>query len=176
MVLSGERAQESSGRSEYLEVELDACDCRTNEYRKAGFEKKRTGKDRYVDRCRPVHKWSEQQIWDIMKEFNINPHPAYRLGWGRLSCMTCIFGSCNQWASVRKVDAERFNKITNYEVQFGKTIQRKKSVVEMADKGSPYGMAQDLIAAAMKTEFEEEIILETWILPKGAFGESDGPT
>lgn len=177
MVLSGERAQESAGRSEYLELEVDACDCRNNDYIKPGFKKQRIIKDRYVDRCRPVHKWSEQQVWDILREFKINPHPAYRLGWGRLSCMTCIFGSCNQWASIRKIDQKRFGILAAYEKQFGKTIQRTKNVNEMADKGIPYkDMPEELIAIAMKTEFNENIIVENWVLPKGAFGESAGPT
>jgi hypothetical protein len=188
MILSGERALESAGRGQYLEVELDQTDCRNNQYRKPGFEKKRTGKDRYVDRCRPVHKWTEQQVWDIMKKYSINPHPAYRLGWGRLSCMTCIFGNCNQWATIKIFDRPRFDKILAYEKQFGVTIKNGQNIEEVASamkNGKPLGKPlvtpyvfddPKLVEAAKSIEFTEDIILQEWVLPKGAFGDSDGPT
>ena len=93
--------------------------------------------------------------------------------------MNCIFGSRNQWASSRKVAPENFNKVAEYEVEFGVTIHRKLSVRELADAGVPYEMDPDMIRLAMADHYPEELIItpqELWRLPPGAFGESTGPT
>ena len=110
LVISGERAQESAARAKYQVFEPDRCD----------------GKKRTVNRWRPIHKWNEKEVWEIIKKYKVNPHPAYHLGWGRLSCKTCIFGSKDQWASCRFLDPEGFEVISDYEKRFDKTIHRTK--------------------------------------------------
>ena len=127
VVVTGERAQESNARAKYKVFEPDRSD-------------NRNGKriQRHVDHWRPVHPWSEEKIWEKMEEYKINPHPAYKLGWGRLSCMACIFGNANQWASVKEIDRQRFTQIAYYEKEFGCTINRKKSLEELVQAGKPY--------------------------------------
>ncbi len=166
LFVTGERAEESTSRARYKTFEPHRSDRRNGPKR------------RHVDQWRPVHAWSEKDIWDAMKRYRVNPHPAYRLGWGRVSCMKCIFGNDNQWASVRAVDSLGFSTLAEREVKTGKTIKRKLSVVESADRGMPYEMDPNDIAAAMSERFLEPIILPfgTWKLPKGAFGDSCGPT
>jgi 3'-phosphoadenosine 5'-phosphosulfate sulfotransferase (PAPS reductase)/FAD synthetase len=134
---------------------------------------------RHEDRWRPVHRWPETKVWEIIEHYSINPHPAYRLGWGRLSCLYCIFGSKNQWATGRQIDPGGFRRVRDYEADFGITIQRNRTPIDMfADMGTVY---PDLdprdIAAAMSETFNEPIILRPgqWRLPKGAFGEQAGP-
>jgi hypothetical protein len=57
------------------------------------------------------------------------------------------------------------------------TIDRKKSVVEMADSGCPYpDMDPELVRKALSRTYDEPIIVENWTLPVGAFGENAGPT
>jgi 3'-phosphoadenosine 5'-phosphosulfate sulfotransferase (PAPS reductase)/FAD synthetase len=166
LVVTGERAEESPGRARYAFFERDFTDNR---------EGKRI--DRHVDHLRPVHGWSEAQIWEIIREFGVNPHPCYKAGWGRCSCALCIFGSNNQWATLRKHMSERFEKVAGYEEQFGCTIQRDRSVREMADKGKPYEAARDWIALALSEEYTEPVLVDpdSWEYPAGAFGESNGP-
>lgn len=177
MVVSGERAQESSARSDYLQVELDASDSRNPKSTSHVAPDGRKRVVRYVDRCRPVHGWSEEQVWDIIKKYKVNPHIAYRLGWGRLSCMTCIFGNANQWASVAAVDSTKTDRLNEYEELFGVTIHRTKSVKEQVEQGTPYeGMCPKLIEHSRKTEYTDPIIVTNWEMPSGAFGESNGPT
>lgn len=165
LLISGERAQESPQRAKYKEFELDRSD-------------NRSGRNaRHVDRLRPIHKWTEDQVWDAIKRHRINAHPAYYLGWGRLSCMTCIFGSKNQWATILKIDGDRFERIAEYEVEFNKTIQRDKSVEDMAEAGEAY-IQSDIkywIDLAMSKTYMGEIRTQHWTLPAGAFGESAGP-
>jgi 3'-phosphoadenosine 5'-phosphosulfate sulfotransferase (PAPS reductase)/FAD synthetase len=172
LTISGERAEESAGRANYKEIEPDPADNRDPQ--SARGRKTR----RYVDRARPIHKWTEQQVWEIIQRHNINPHPAYRLGWGRLSCMCCIFGSANQWASVKAVAPEKFTKIAQYEKEFGFTIQRTESVTQRAAKGTAYDLCPTLAAQSQQTKFTESALVEEdeWTIPKGAFGESTGPT
>lgn len=163
LVLSGERAQESTARAKYKTFEPDRCN----------------GKKRTVSRWRPIHSWDEERVWDIISKYRVVPHPAYYLGWGRLSCKTCIFGSPNQWASCREIDPEGFKKIADYEKQFEKTIHRSKTVDELADKGTPYNMPEKLKKLAMSKEYNVPIIVprgKKWKQPAGAFGESNGPT
>lgn len=165
LFVTGERAEESAARSKYKTFEPHRAD------RRHGRSK------RHVDSYRPVHSWSEQEVWDIIKRHGVNPHPAYKLGWGRLSCMTCIFGSAAQWASVKAIDPDRFERIAAYEEEFGVTIHRTESVRQRVEKAKPYDTLDPLlIEQALSTEYREPIIVENWELPAGAFGESNGPT
>jgi 3'-phosphoadenosine 5'-phosphosulfate sulfotransferase (PAPS reductase)/FAD synthetase len=164
LFITGERAQESASRARYAVFEPHRNDRRSGKLK------------RHVDHFRPVHAWSEHEVWDIIGRHKVNPHPAYRLGFGRLSCMTCIFGSANQWASVQKIAPDRFSRIAKYEEQFGYTINRKHSVHGMADRGVPYdAIPQELVASAMSASFGEPVIVSDWKLPAGAFGEASGP-
>lgn len=157
---TGERAEESSARAKYKQFEGHKC----------------SSKKRIVHHWRPVHHWPEARIWEIIEKHNINPHPAYKLGWGRVSCIACIFGSPNQWASVQKISPNQFDTIAEYERKFERTIHRKESVIERAAKGKPYEMKERDILSAMSTVYTEDVIQKEWRLPAGAFGESTGPT
>jgi hypothetical protein len=161
LLLTGERAEESANRARYKQFEDHA----TN------------GKKRTVHQWRPVHQWSEQRVWDLIEKYKINPHPAYRLGWGRVSCAACIFGSKDQWASLNAIAPNMVRRISEYEVDFECTINRSKSVPQLVAAGTPYaGMLSEVIMSALSTTFEEAVIVEEWTLPSGAFGESCGPT
>jgi 3'-phosphoadenosine 5'-phosphosulfate sulfotransferase (PAPS reductase)/FAD synthetase len=166
LVVTGERAEESAARANYKEFEPDRSDNRDGKRIK-----------RHVDHWRPVHSWSEKEVWDIIERFKINPHPAYRLGWGRLSCIKCIFGSDNQWATINQIDPKGFNKIGQYEKEFGLTIHRTRSVYDRIIKGSPYpNLDPEIVKLGLNKFFTEEIILRDWVIPCGAFGENAGPS
>lgn len=165
LVLSGERAAESKARAGYAKFESDRSHC-------VGKRVKR-----HVDRWRPVHAWSDAEVWSIIERWKVAPHPAYVLGWGRVSCMACIFGSANQWASVRKLAPKQFARIAQFEATFGATIQRKLSVRQQADKGTPYDWAAEAAASAISRAFDGPVFLDKWTMPAGALrGESCGPT
>jgi 3'-phosphoadenosine 5'-phosphosulfate sulfotransferase (PAPS reductase)/FAD synthetase len=162
LFLSGERRQESAARSKYAEMERH----RTH------------SKSRHVDHWRMVIDWTEEEVWNIMREFNVMPHPAYRLGWGRVSCLACIFGLPDQWASVRLIAPGLFARIAEYERAFGKTIRKGKSVVDLADRGTPYRAChnRELVALAMHRNYPAYLaVTENWTLPPGAFKHCGGP-
>ena len=169
LLVSGERAEESPGRAKYAELEPDRADNRGG-----------VRVDRHVDRYRPVHKWKESDVWEIIERWNVRVHPAYYIGWGRVSCSACIFGSAHQWATLNAIDPAQVEKIVAYEESFGFTINRTKSVREMVAAGKAYEIEDkgNHVADSMKTSYEHEIIMADgeWTIPAGAYGESCGPT
>ena len=94
LVVTGERAEESPARARYAEAERHRTDTRDG-----------TRRQRHVDHWRPVHAWSECAVWDILARHGVVPAIPYRLGFGRLSCTTCIFGTPALWAELAKVPA-----------------------------------------------------------------------
>lgn len=168
LVVTGERAEESSNRAKYNTFEPHRTHAKTK---------------RHADSYRPVHGWTEGQVWGAMKRHGIVAHPAYQLGWGRLSCRKCIFGSDDQWATNAAVYPASTQKVADYERQFGVTIHRTMSVADRAARGKPYQAALDqpeLAQLADQHTWPEDRPVKVkpseWALPAGAFGESHGPS
>ena len=134
---------------------------------------------RSVHAWRPVHKWSTQEVWAIIERWKINVHPCYVLGWGRCSCAGCIFGSPNQWSSLKVVLPETFAKILAYEKQFGKSIGRGGLDIEaVAAEGVAYAAIANnpqAIEAIRSKTWTQPIILDSWVQPAGADSELVGP-
>lgn len=166
--ISGERAEESKARSKYAELEPDRSDLRNG---KSFF--------RHVDRWRPVKNWSETEVWDIIERYKVRVHPCYYLGFGRCSCMFCIFGNANQFASAYLIGPEQGDKVISYEKQFDVTIKRNMSLTDLMALGTPYpSITKELSDQAMASTYDLQIIMpetESWLLPAGAYGESCGP-
>lgn len=165
LMLTGERRQESTARSKYMETETHRCSTAS----------------RQVDQWRAVIDWPEEDVWRIIEKFRIQPHPAYRLGFGRVSCMTCIFADRDQWASIRWLSEERVTRIALYEQAFGKTIKQGESVIQQADKGTNFvdDTPQWLIDLALSRDYPDNQVVvpqgETWSIPSGAFKRCGGP-
>lgn len=165
LFVTGERAEESSARAKYKTLEPHRSDLRNGK------------KGRHVDAYRPVHGWTEREVWALIERHRVVAHPAYRLGWGRVSCAACIFGNGDQFASLRAINPTQFHVVAGYEAQFGVTIKRKLTVVQTADAGKPYAMDPADVAAALSHTFTEAVIAPEgqWKLPAGAYGDSCGP-
>lgn len=163
LLVTGERREESSNRAKYAEIEKHKC----------------SNGRRRVDQWRAIIDWDEGKVWDAIRRHGVVPHPAYYLGWGRVSCLACIFADRNQWASIREIDPARFGKIASYEQEFGCTIQRKKSVREQADAGEVFPEVLTQLMArsrAMGYEYPESIFTDDWKMPAGAFKKCGGPS
>lgn len=163
LVVSGERGEESKARAGYAVFEADRADNRKGKSK------------RHVDRYRPIRDWSETQVWAIIEKFKVKAHPAYYLGFGRVSCKFCIFGNQNQFASAFAISPAQGDRVVGYEAQFGTTIKRKVSLPEYVATGTPYDMNPDVVALATSEHYTEAIFTEDWVLPSGAFGENCGP-
>jgi 3'-phosphoadenosine 5'-phosphosulfate sulfotransferase (PAPS reductase)/FAD synthetase len=164
LVVTGERAQESKARAKYKVFEPHRAD------RRQGRNK------RHVDVWRAVHGWTEVEVWAALERWRINPHPCYQLGFSRCSCMPCIFGNNDQWATVQALDPDRFSKLAAYEADFGVTLKRKHSLPVLAAKGTSYKLDAKARALGMGRKYDAPIFVEVWTLPSGAYGESCGPT
>ena len=162
LVVTGERAEESAARANY-----------------AVLERHRTATAmRDVDHWRPIHHWSEARVWDRVAASGIRPHPAYVLGWGRLSCRTCIFGSPDQWATVRFAFRAAFRRVQVREAATGRTIHRSLDVAQLADRGTPFQAAilhSDELAQAEDVVWRLPVLADPWTLPAGAYGDAAGP-
>lgn len=164
LFVTGERRQESTARSKYAEVEEHRC---------------HSGR-KLVHQWRNVIDFSEKEVWAIIERHKIKPHPAYYLGWGRVSCLLCIFGDNDQMASARAIAPEQFGRVASYEKQFGVTIRKGLTVIDAADRGTPHTEVniEAYRALAMAHDYPESAILANgeWTLPAGAYKRCGGPT
>lgn len=163
VVVSGERREESPNRAKYQEEEPHA----TNNQK------------RRVTQWRPVIDWSEQEVWAIIRRHGIIPHPAYQLGFGRVSCMFCIFGGPDQFASARNLDPDGFEAIAEKEEEYGVTIKRSEPIRVVAAKGRSFIPSNlPLKQLAMSRQWSGPIRCDPsqWELPSGAFKKHGGPS
>lgn len=174
LILTGERAEESAARSNYAEYETDRADLRHGKHR------------RIIDHLRPGLRHTEHEVWDRLQRWGVCPHVAYYLGFGRLSCLFCIFGNQHQFASARFVAPDRFNQLADYEDEFSYTVKRRVSLRDLAARGTPYPQLDTshmlnwtwIQQARSKDYFlPVRCAPEEWMLPAGAYRtDSCGPS
>ncbi len=167
LVITGERAEESANRARYQTFFPHPCDRRDS-----------PKLQRHIDHWRPVHSWSEKDVWAIIERWQVLAHPCYYIGgWSRASCRFCIFSGKHHWASLRQIAPVEFAEIAKCEREFGVTIHRSKSIAQLADEGTPFEMDPYWVSIANATTFNLPIIRNQWVLPAGAFKEGMcGPT
>lgn len=158
VVITGERRGESASRSRYQQTQLYMQPTR----------------QRTIYQHRPALDVSITEIWKKIEQYKIAIHPAYHLGYGRLSCQTCIFSSPNQWATVQRDFPETFDRIATLERELQHTIDSKFTITELAAKGKAYPENPEALAVAKQTEWTAPIFLDDWTLPIGAYGEQVG--
>lgn len=176
LMVTGERRQESPGRSRYPQTELHRAHA--------------PSRGRVVHHHRPVLGWPEEQVWAALREHGVVPHPCYWLGFGRASCETCIFNGPAEWATLHDVHPERVDHFAALEAATGKTIHRERSIMERIARGdskredrpgaslSPVGLVRGYWRRQAVERFDAPILVapETWCLPPGAFRGGAGPT
>lgn len=167
LVITGERAEESTSRANYKEFERHRTDLRNG-----------VKVQRHVDHLRPVHKWPESKVWAIIEKYGVNPHPAYWLSYSRCSCRGCIFNGPDEWATLRTHMPDAFHPIAAYESEFGVTIHRSLTVNEQADRGVPHPCSLEMLLLAESTDYYANILVQpgSWKLPPGAYKKGNGPT
>ena len=167
VVCTGERRAESIARSKYSELEYHTAN----------------SKKREVWHWRPVIDFTDDQVWDLLREFKVQPHPSYMLGWGRCSCQLCIFGSPNIWATLYQIDRAKIERLAEIENELQHTLHHKVvkgtitqvSIMEIVGRGKPFEVATNgseyakfWLKQALGT-YTAEIFTDNWQLPNGAF-------
>ena len=128
-----------------------------------------------MDRWRPIRDWTEEQVWQIIERYRVRVHPAYYLGWGRVSCKFCIFGNANQFASAFAISPKQGAQLVGYEHDFGVTMKRSVTLAELVANGTAYDMEAEMVDLALSYDYSEPIFLTNWKLPSGAYGDGCGP-
>lgn len=162
LLVTGERAEESSARAMY-----------------SAFQPHKTSnRKRTVHQWRAVLGWREQDVWAIIKRWSLIAHPAYYVGVSRASCLFCVFAGPDMLATAREIAPVKFARIAAYEQEFGVTIRRDGNVHETADRGKSFAVDPDAIAAAMSKEYRGPVRVPAsqWKLPAGAYRGHAGPT
>ena len=184
IILTGERREESTARSLYIEFE-----------KHGSYTIKRK-----VISWRSIVAWSEKQVWAIMEKHLVQAHPCYELGWGRCSCQLCIFSSANHWASINEINPEKIKRVAQIEKEIGHTlynehekiedgatkdgkIKYKKSKIKLNIYGAKVEKGKSFLQELSKKRWEKEangefvspIFVKEWKIPVGAFdGENCG--
>lgn len=164
LIVSGERRGESAGRSKYNEMEIH----RTNATAKA---------HRVVHQWRCCIDYSEKDVWELLKRHHINPHPCYRIGWNRCSCMMCIFSTPRLFAGVKELFTDAYASLRHDEEVLGFTLDNKKNLDEFIGDTPSCVCWNDkkAIHSILTGEFgTEDIYTENWNYPVGAFHGADG--
>lgn len=164
LIVSGERRGESAGRSKYNEMEIH----RTNATAKA---------HRVVHQWRCCIDYSEKDVWELLKRHHINPHPCYRIGWNRCSCMMCIFSTPRLFAGVKELFPDAYASLRHDEEVLGFTLDNKKNLDEFIGDTPSCVCWNDkkAIHSILAGEFgTEDIYTENWNYPVGAFHGADG--
>ena len=166
LIISGERRQESAGRSKYNEMEIH----RTNATARA---------HRLVHQWRSVIDWDEAQVWEIIKRWRIAPHPCYAAGWNRCSCAMCIFSLPRHWAGIRELFPDWVSSVEEDERILGFTLDNKVTLAEYIGDAESCVCHDDPKALFQLTRgvFSlDDVEQSEWVLPAGAFqGAAGGP-
>ena len=164
LIVSGERRGESAGRSKYNEMEIH----RTNAEAKA---------HRIVHQWRCCIDYSEKDVWELLKRHHINPHPCYRIGWNRCSCMMCIFSTPRLFAGVKELFPDDYAALRRDEEVLGFTLDNKKNLDEFIGDTKSCVCWDDrkAIHSILTGEFTtDDIYINDWKYPVGAFHGADG--
>lgn len=164
LLVSGERRGESNNRAKYNEMELH----RTNA---------QTRNKRLVHQWRPVIDYHEGDIWEVLKRNKVNPHPCYRAGWNRCSCAMCIFSSPKHWKGIKEVYPDMYQDVRRDEEKLGFTLDSKKTLdqyIEGAESCLYTGDEEAIKQLKTGVFKKEEVFVEEWNYPAGAFNGSEG--
>lgn len=163
LLVTGERREESASRATYARVER---------------HKSTTG-TRRIDQWRPILDWPGTRVWERIRAAGIVPHPAYRVGYGRLSCACCIFGGPGEWATFQRLRPVQWERLVSLEATFDRTLRRDETIPEVTARGVPFPGVRDRasIAELLSPRFDGQVRVEpsAWELPLGAFRLGGGP-
>ncbi|RCW41612.1 hypothetical protein [Paenibacillus prosopidis] len=166
LFITGERRSEGGNRSNYLKAEKHSS----------------TTRKRIVHHWRPVIDETKASMFELHREFGIMPHPVYYLGFGRVSCMGCVFSTAHQWAALQHIAGERVERFAQTEQLIGHTVDVKLTVVEKAAKGAMEkvlplndpNLPRWIEMALSRSFTTEDLFTKEWIMPIGASRGCDG--
>jgi 3'-phosphoadenosine 5'-phosphosulfate sulfotransferase (PAPS reductase)/FAD synthetase len=164
LIVSGERRGESAGRAKYNEMEIH----RTNAEKRS---------HRIVHQWRCCIDYTEKDVWEVLKRNKVNPHPCYRIGWNRCSCMTCIFSTPRLFAGIKELFPDEWEALKQDERILGFTLDNKMDL-ETFVGCTPSCVVRDdkeALNSILTGKFsEDDVFVDDWKYPVGAFHGADG--
>ncbi len=115
----GMRAQESPARAKLVSFKVD---------------KRNTNGKRHVDIWLPIHGWSHDQVWSLIKKSGVRHHMAYDLGMPRLSCCFCIFAPKSALMLAGKHNPELLAEYVRIEKKIKHTFRQELSLESIQDE------------------------------------------
>ncbi|MGP3950821.1 phosphoadenosine phosphosulfate reductase domain-containing protein [Streptomyces sp. 7N604] len=112
----GQRAAESEQRAELAPVEID---------RSASNGK------RHVTTWRPIHGWSDAEVWREIARSGLPYHEAYDWGNQRLSCMFCVLGCVGDLVLAARRIPKKAAEYAAVEIQVGADFKKGLSMREI---------------------------------------------
>ncbi len=131
LVVTGERRSESANRAMYHTVEPEP-----------GV----ANQTRLAVRWRPVLHLTDEEVYSLIREAELQVHPAYELGYGRCSCYGCIFAGAREFRTMAAVNPKVFRRLAALEKQL-KAMGRPRWTLKGDDRKQP-----DLAAVIAQTE------------------------
>ena len=128
-------------------------------------------------KCRELKEQATEEMEELLKRHHINPHPCYRIGWNRCSCMMCIFSTPRLFAGVKELFPDAYASLRHDEEVLGFTLDNKKNLDEFIGDTPSCVCWNDkkAIHSILTGEFgTEDIYTENWNYPVGAFHGADG--
>ncbi|MFK0294279.1 phosphoadenosine phosphosulfate reductase family protein [Streptomyces sp. NPDC090442] len=116
----GPRAAESPPRAKLATVEID---------RPASNGK------RHVTSWRPIHTWTDAEVWKEIGRSGLPYHQAYDWGMGRLSCSFCVLGCAADTVLAARLRPRKAAEYVATEAQVGADFKHglsMKAIVERA--------------------------------------------
>ena len=129
----GIRAEESSGRARKPEFVID----------RAASNRRRT-----VIRWHPILRWSERQVWQHIKDQNLEYHPAYDAGMERLSCRLCVLATRKDLLCAARLSPTLTADYVAAEQQIGHTFKHGLSIQEIQQEAEQLGPITDITPGA----------------------------
>ena len=121
VVVTGERRSESANRALYHTVQPEP-----------GV----ATQTRMALRWRPVLHLTDEEVYSLIREAEIQVHPAYELGYGRCSCYGCIFAGAREFATMAQVNPRVFKRLASLEKQL-QSMGRPRWTLKGGEKKQP---------------------------------------
>ena len=71
---------------------------------------------------RPLLTWTSEQVFGMMRQYNIKPNPLYKMGMSRVGCMPCIMSNHKEIKTIIIIRPDVINKIQDAEKKGGNTF------------------------------------------------------
>lgn len=132
----GLRAQESPARAKRAPVSID---------------KRASNGKREVTEWLPILDWTEDQVWERIRESGVEHHWAYDAGMPRLSCCFCILASKSALIRAAQLNPSLAADYADVEARIGHTFKKDLS------------MAQIITEAEEQAKLENTATVEGWV-------------